>query len=108
MAPLMWHGIFALLGSAVLVWGDGVCQTFTGGTCNVLDCSASRGPAVCTKVSFFRSECICQTGYCSLGGKCVTQTEANQPTTTTVAPTTKPTLPPPPHESGECDTAYKR
>merc|ERR1712137_837563 len=50
--------------------GDlGTCSTDTGGTCSYSSCASSRGRTSCSM-----GKCLCQSGYCAAGGRCVAQT----------------------------------
>merc|ERR1711881_371096 len=48
------------------------CSADTGGTCRVFSCNSSR------KASCVNSKCMCGTGKCAIGGKCVAMTGAPQ------------------------------
>jgi len=90
MSRSVFYGLLAALGFAALAQGED-CNTDTGGTCNIWGCNAERGPAVCTKVNFFRHHCICQEGYCADGGICKSAAETPAPT----QPPTPSPMPPP-------------
>uniref|UniRef100_A0A7S1LKV1 EGF-like domain-containing protein n=1 Tax=Alexandrium catenella TaxID=2925 RepID=A0A7S1LKV1_ALECA len=44
---------------------NGTCTTWTGGTCTISSCAASRGATEC---SAFR--CVCRSGFCEQNGVC--------------------------------------
>ena len=47
---------------------SGECEANTGGTCFFFPCHASRGQTSCT-----HHRCLCEPGFCAVGGKCVPQ-----------------------------------
>lgn len=57
------------------------CEPWTGGTCFLFPCHASRGQTTCTS-----HMCLCEPGFCAVGGRCV---PATQPTPTPSPPSSR-------------------
>lgn len=111
MSRFVFYVFLAALGSAALAQGQD-CNTDTGGSCNIFGCSAQRGPTVCAKVSFWSHKCLCQEGYCVVGGICKSAADTPAPAPppaplpTPPAPTPAPTQPS--MDDDTCSQAYNR
>mmetsp|Transcript_232 Transcript_232/g.747 ORF Transcript_232/g.747 Transcript_232/m.747 type:complete len:151 (-) Transcript_232:48-500(-) len=77
--PEWTHHITDYFDANITKWqdpnADWLCSSWTGGTCAVGSCNDSRGPTECSGM-----RCLCQEGYCSRGGKCITREQAHDET----------------------------